>query len=350
MVAFGPARISPIGVSFNERFIKAAQLVRTNDNWRLSSAVSIPRTSGTGLIGLDEAKWLRSVLSRQRFKGSKMVLAVPQDKFLTGVLELPPRREGVPLGQIVDAELARLHGFSPGTVETGFWDLPASKGKDGIEVLAVACKHEISEEIVDIFESAGLDVAALDSPVNSLVRACESLLADDSITVILDLDWHWASLALIGQGQIVYQRVIEGAGLGQLSDVLADRLELDDQAVDYILSEIGLAGNNENSCDMETYLDLIGPTIKSHLDLILEDLEAPISYVQRLCPGQQGKVILLSGQGAGIPGVGEYIQSQSEMSVRLAVPAYVIECPPSLSDRSDDPSLTSAVGLCQFPM
>ncbi len=350
MVAFGPGKISPIGVSFNERFIKAAQLVRTDDNWRLSSAVSIPRTSGTGPIGLAEAKWLRSVLARQRFKGNKMVLAVPQDKFLSGVLELPPHQTGVPFGQIVDAELSRLHGVSPGTVETGFWDLPATKGKNGTDVLAVACTHETSEEIIDIFESAGIDLAALDSPIHALVRACESLFADDGITIILDMDWQWTSLALIGQGQIVYQRVIEQVGLAQLSGSLAQRLEIDDQAVDFMLSEVGLGGNKENSGEAENFSDLIGPAIKSHLDLILEDLEAPISYVGRLCSGQKGEVILLSGQGATIPGVAEYLHSQSDMSVRLACPTYVIECPPSLGDRSGDPSLTSAVGLCQFPM
>ena len=234
-----PGRM-PIGIDLGSRSIKAAQLARTRDGWRVHAAVSLPRGRPDGEVDRSEVRKLRGVLDRQGFAGSKVVLAVPTGELLTGILDLPPRGSGAPLDQIARMELARIHKCAPETIEVACWDLPApSHGKDAARVMAAGCAHSSVDALADCFEDEGLNVQALDIHACAVVRACAPLLAE-GITCLLDMGWAAARLALLYQDVVVYERAMEETGIRPLYQAMGKKLGLSFETIDSVVSEVGL--------------------------------------------------------------------------------------------------------------
>ena len=99
---------SPIGISLDELFIKAAQLSRHGGQWRLASAVRIPRDRPGAAIEAQEVRRLRDVLVRRGFVGRRLVVGLPAQVLLGSLLEVPPRSAGAPGAMPARAGLARM--------------------------------------------------------------------------------------------------------------------------------------------------------------------------------------------------------------------------------------------------
>jgi len=93
----------------------------------------------------------------------------------------------------------------------------------------------------------------------------------------------------------------------------------------------------------------VGAVIRQHLDAIAGAVQSPFVY----CAQQYASSVLdhlaLVGQGAAVPGVGEYLQSRLGMNVRTVTPPAVVECPETFGPRAGDPSMIVPIGLAQFP-
>ncbi|MEA3367056.1 MAG: hypothetical protein U9R68_02960, partial [Planctomycetota bacterium] len=132
-------RESPIGVDFDSRYLRAAQLTPAAGGWRLQAAVRIPRVAPEQDLGDRDVVHLRSTLERLGFQGKHLVLAVPEEKLAVDVLELPPRDSRAPVDEIARSELARTHGYEADAAEMVSWDLPpSSRAKDMTQMMAVA--------------------------------------------------------------------------------------------------------------------------------------------------------------------------------------------------------------------
>lgn len=108
---------SPIGVDVGERCMKALQFSRGGGKWRISAAAGMKREhQGAGITG-QEVRRLREQLTESGFRGNRLVLAVPGEKLLTGIMELPPADSGAPLEMLARSELARMHKCDPQSFE-----------------------------------------------------------------------------------------------------------------------------------------------------------------------------------------------------------------------------------------
>lgn len=341
---------TPTGIDVGSRQIKAAQLRRTPGGWRTEALCAIPRTRPGESIDADEVRYLQSALSRQGFCGNDVVLAVPDEKVLTGVLELPPPDSGAPFDKIARTELARMHKVRPDSFEMSYWRLPAPANPgDSLQALAVGYAHADANDLMDTFESAGLDVRALDVRSSAAARACRTALAPQpGMTAILDLGWSASSLSILHQGAIAYQRVIGGASIKTLSETIAQRLNVDTRTTEHLLSEVGLSRAGEPDDGDPQLFDQAGMTVARHFDTMAQELQTPLSYTACQYPDAEVKRLLLVGGGACIHGLTEYLSSSMEMEVKAVAPADLAESPPSVLPKSGNAALTLAIGLAQF--
>src|SRR5947208_478066 len=95
-----PTTASPIGIDITARDIQAVQLRRTKTSARASAMVSIPRLDPETDLTVRDLDRLSSVLYRHGFAGRDIVLAVPENKLLSSMMELPPRNGAAPFEQI----------------------------------------------------------------------------------------------------------------------------------------------------------------------------------------------------------------------------------------------------------
>ena len=341
---------TPIGIDIGTRQIKAAQLQRSHSGWRVEALSVIPRTRPDSIISSEEVQLLNSVLQRQGFQGRNIVLAVPRDKILTGILELPPRGSGAPLEQIARVELSRMHKVPPNSFEMSYWHLPAStKSKDSTQVIAVGCAHTDTNKLMDVFEGEGLNVEALDVRTLAALRACEaSLTAEPSVTAILDIGWCSAYLSLIHRDVVVYERDLNKAGMKCLSETISAKLHLDNEATKTILTEVGLTSSDENDRVVNQAFEEIRTMLVRHFDAMVDDLRAPFLYTADRYSEVGIERLLLIGGGASISGLAEYLASSLEIEVEAVTPAGMSDCLPSTMTQSGNTALTLAVGLAKF--
>jgi len=339
----------PIGVDVGERRIRAVQLHLSSDRWRVKAAASLPRDTPNSPVSRAEAHRLRGLLDKKGFTGKSIVLAVPSDRLLTGVLELPPRASGAPIDQLARFEFARMHHWDSQSFELVCWDLPApGRATNSTFVMAAACTHADANELLDVFEGEGLDVRGLDTHATAAARACEPLLTDVSgIAAILDIGWASARLLLLYQGVVVYERDLPKGGIARLVRSPASDPDTDIREVERVLTENApTRASPGTGSSGELPQELLGPTA-AHFEDIVQEMRIPLSYVANQYPDAAIERLLLIGDGAGIPGLKAYLASALKLAVHLVTPIDLADCPETMGDDAGA-SLTVAVGLGQF--
>jgi Tfp pilus assembly PilM family ATPase len=325
--------------------MRAAQLVRSGRTWSLAAAMALPRMAAEAVPSHAEVEQLAGALNRQGFRGGRVVLGVPDEKILTGVLELPPKTSGAPLQEIARSELASMHGYEPQAAESVCWDLPTSTRRGSTQAMGVACRHADAETVLQAFDHVGLDVIALDSRLHAVTRVCASVVPQAGITAVLDLEWNRTMLLLLYQGTVIYKRTVTDQSLRQLVKGLMQGLELEEDSVLYLLADVGLA---PQTSDYAAQAETIRPLVTKYLDSIAASLQSPFAYATSQYAGTALDSLLLVGQGAAIPGASEHLQPRLSVNVRVVRPTDVVQCPPSLGGKAQDPSLAVAIGLAWF--
>jgi type IV pilus assembly protein PilM len=336
----------PIGVDVGARHIKAAQLAPAGGGWRVVAAATLPRSEVGGPVDVSDVQGLCRALSSGPFRGKDVALAVPAEKLMTGILELPPRTSGAPLEQIARAELSRMHNRLPASLEMNCWDLPApARAKDATYVMAAGCVHEDADALLDAFEDAGLTVRRLEIHSVAVARACRPLLADvEGVASILDLGWTWARMVLLYRGVVVYQRNLSKGGLGQIAASLAEEHDLSSERVERLLAAAGLTGTGEGE-DVET-LERIRPGAQAYFDAMAEEMRMPLSYLANQYPDALAERLLLIGGASTIPGLRERVGEKLGIEARIVRPGDLTEAAGDLG-KDLGPAFAVAVGLSQ---
>ena len=362
----------PIGIDVGSRWIKAAQISGHGSRARLQGAALLPRASTDAVPSKAEIAQLADVLDRQGFTGRRIVLAPPPTSLLTATVTLPPRGSGAPLEQIARMELARVHRCEPQQLSLAFWELPQAasaggKPAEGMGALAVACSGEQANPLLDAFESAGFDVVGLDVQWLALRRACAPLLAEtgNAVTAILDLGAGSARIVAMQQGVIVYERLLGESGIGRIGDQLRTKLNLDDDAIEYLLKEVGLADGDaaaaadeaptserrqarrERGSDNDLYKEP-RRIMTEALDALAEEVATSLAYVVQQYRGGEVTAVLLTGGGAGIPGAAEHLAGALQTHVRAVRPAELAQVPGPLMKQGTNPAFVAALGLAMY--
>ncbi len=340
---------TPIGIDLGSRWIKAVQLGKTPRGWRVEACAIVPRRSPDEPLGGDEITILCDVLYRGGFEGNKVVVSVPPDRLMTGMLDVPSGVSDAPLKQIVRMEFARMHGCDPQSFEMVSWELPkSSRLIEQTQVLATGCPHTHANALLDMLESNGLNVEALDTGVCALQRAVRPLMQGTTgIFGILDLGWNACNVLVLHSGVVIYERSLPEVGLGKLHETLEGQFSLDTDEVDVLLGEVGVSQDLAEQKGGKIF-ERAQSLIIAHFDRAIEDMRAPFSYAVRQYEGASVNCVLLTGGGGSIASLDEHLGEVLNVKTRTISPVDLAEIPRELLGRCAQPAMTTAVGLGQF--
>jgi Tfp pilus assembly PilM family ATPase len=340
-------RRSPIGLDIGGHSVKAVQSIRTRSGWQTAASACFPRKSSNAPLAAPEVADIAAVLGRQGFVGSDVVITAACDKVLTGTLELPARGRDVPMEQIARAEFARIHKCDVGASEFCWWELPtpARAGK-ATQVMAVAFPHAHAEQQLAPFDQAGLRVKAIDTPASALARTCRELAGNLATVAAVDLGWRGTTIVVIRHGVVAYERRIATDGLSKLHASLAARFGIEDNSVEQLIEEFGVADGEGDSAVPAIATDARA-LLTAHLSVIVEDVLKTCSYAQRQDPDAPIQLLFLAGGGACIPGIVDHFQSVLGLEVRAAQPSPALHAQPNDPQRTT-PSHAAAAGLARF--
>jgi Tfp pilus assembly PilM family ATPase len=340
----------PIGVEVGGRYLNAIQLGRVSGGFGVEAATSIRRSAGDASLTGEEVARLADVLERQDFRGQDVVLALPTTRMMSALLELPPANSGAPLDRLSRAELATTHECDPARLQSAYWELPApARPREGTSVMAVGCFEDDACALVDVFQDAGLNVVAIDVAAWAISRACAPILSSEAhLAAALNLEWDSASLIVILDEIVVYERALADTGLSRLHGALVNDLDLDADVADYVLREIGLRADLEDQ-DIPTELARAArESVLGYVSLLAPEVRVSLGYAAQEYGKSGVDRLVMVGEGASVPGLADQLSNEFSLTARVVAPTQLADCPERLRATCSAPALTAAFGLSLY--
>ena len=335
-----------IGLDVGSRWVKAVQIERARSSRRIVAAASLPRTRPGTAMDEGEAARVMKALWRQGFSGMRVVLAVPPEKLLSGVMELPARASGVPLDEIARQELARSNRCEAGQIEMAWWELPGgARAAEGTHVMAVGCRHGDANALMDQFEAAGAEVVALDVQSPALARACGPLLGTaQTLGAVVELGWNATQVLVLRGSVVVYERSMKEHGLGPLQASIQAKLGVEADVVRAVVEKIGCGSASAPEYEDWEPADRARSLVSGHAEGIAEEVKLSLAYAERRF-GSAPERVLVTGGGSLVPGMTERLRAGTGARTDRVNAAELHPAAPEVEKLCGEAPLAVALGL-----
>jgi Tfp pilus assembly PilM family ATPase len=342
-----PRRRTRIGLDLGAAGVRAVQLTRSADGYRVANAAhgDRPRTAepdsadARPLAG-DIAECVR----RTSFRGKAVAaaLASPDVEFHT--LELPAAALHADEGeaaQIVRFEVERLMSGAGGPFETRHWALPETTVA-APSAIGVGAAHAIINRTVEACTEAGFTCADLDTSATALCRfgAVLHTWPHDQVWGVLDVGDRQTRLVLCLDDTPVLVRTT-GPGGRAWTQRVADALQLSFKAAEIHKRDHGIALTGRLSA-VKTLAEegarselasLILGAVRADLNEIAAEIKRSYEYVLSCYPGRCAGDLVLCGGGSALRNLPEFLGKALGIPVRRA------------STYLDDPSCRLQTGV-----
>jgi len=354
-----PRRRTRIGLDIGAAGVRAVQLTRSADGYRVANAAhgDRPRTAeqaqrdqeGSGESDPRPlAGDIEECVRRTSFRGKAVAtaLASPDVEFHT--LELPAaalRADEVEAAQIVRFEVERLMSNVHAPVETRHWALPETTAP-APSALGVGAAHEIINRTIEACAEAGLTCADLDTSATALCRfgAVLHTWPKDQVWGVLDVGDRQTRLVLCLDDTPVLVRTT-GPGGRAWTQRVADALLISFKAAEIHKRDHGIpftgrlsavktpADESRNAGTRSELASLILGAVRADLNEIAAEIKRSYEYVLSCYPGRCVGDLVLCGGGSALRNLPEFLGKALGIPVRRAS-AYL-----------DDPSCRLQTGV-----
>lgn len=327
--------------------IRVVQLAASGQNsWSLVAHGYAPVDSKLTSSDSPEARRklgevIMTAIGQSGIKTKNVVVGLPSNKTFTTVIDVPIVSET----ELKATMKYQIDQYIPMAVDEAKvdWALlgPSLHAQDQQEVLITSTAKAYSEDRLELVESLGLNVIAAEPDPIAMVRALipENSSAN-SATLLIDIGELSSDLAVTFGDAPRLVRTIP-MGLNSLIKAAVQNLNVqEDQARQFIL-KFGLAPDR-----------LEGQVLRA-VDSVLENFAAEITksvkFFQTRYPNVAISVVQLSGFGAVIPRLNEYLASKVGLQVGAANPWQGIKM--SQADQQKlaavAPEFTTVIGLAK---
>jgi len=222
-------------------------------------------------------------------------------------------------------------------VTLDFQILRSEEGAKQMEVLLVAAKKDMVHQHADILREAGLEPAVIDVDafaVQNVVLANYDIDPGE-VLALCDIGAEETNLNIIQNRAPLYTKDLP-VGTAPLIDVLKREMGWDQEEAEAALK------SPPTDVDISEHL-------KSVFDDLAEAVERASAYLKTSDETEQVSRLLLSGGGAHIPGVAEYLANRLQMPVELIDPLQRFEIDEDRVDTelwyAEAPQFAVSVGL-----
>lgn len=288
--------------------VRAVQLRKNGDVWSLvkygSAAVDIKIAASDAMEDQRRlGEVITNLITQTGITTHNVVVGIPSNKTFATVVDLPD----LPPQELASTIKYQAEQFIPMSIDDVKldWAILGKSLRDAtkVEVLLASVSNKFSEARLDLIESLGLNVVALEPDSLALVRSLVPTGSKDA-HMIIDFGDFSTDIVLVLAGAPRLIRSIP-VGMQTLVKVAQQNLTIDaNQATQFIL-KFGL------------YPDRLEGQILKSLDSTLEQFVSEVTksakFFQSRYPNLPISSVILSGYTLSIPAFGEYIATKSGM-------------------------------------
>lgn len=330
------------GLDIGSHNIKIVQLKREESKYQLISLGSAPSTAkGLASDADSDLTALASVIKKlhQEAKiGTKnVVAALTEDQVFTRVITLPKLSEEE-LNSALKWEAEQYVPLPLAEVNLAHQIVRETKddAKDKIEVLLVAAPKRLTDKLLKVLKTAGLNPVSLETEILAIAR---SLVAPGSEpTLLVDLGAKATDIAIVENQEVIFTRSIMTAGEA-LTRAIATELGMEiTQAEEYKKAYGADPGQLEGK---------VSKAIEPILGLMIKEMEQAMQFYQSEQKEKVIKRIVLTGGTAVLPEVVSLVAKKLSVEVQIGNPFERVAESSLLAKvpKNDLPFYAVAVGL-----
>jgi type IV pilus assembly protein PilM len=307
------AKKTTVGIDFGHHSIKAMQLERTADAWKVVKIASMPTPDEAMKDGVIVDPSLMGLVLKQLLKDSHISataahVAVAGGSVIVRPVRIPKMGEAA-LRKSMKLEAGR---YVPSSSDDSYieFEIIGDADEGQMDVLVVAAPKDIVETRLQACEAAGLEVESVDIEAfaiyRSVVEADPARDWSEKTIAVVDIGANTTSVSVIQKGLFAMSRTIPNGGQ-MLTEALKNYFKLTEED----------AESGKAQLDFRELLNDVVPrespplrVLQPHVDDLVREIRRSLNYYQsQQQDAKDGAVdaLLLTGGGVKLTGLSEYI-------------------------------------------
>jgi type IV pilus assembly protein PilM len=330
-----------VGIDFGTHSVKAVELSNITTSPKLVNFGS--QTTPQGVINSQDKKdqktladVVKKLYNDSKIKNSSIVVALPEFSVFTRFLEFP----GVKKEELKDAVFYEAKQYIPVPIEEvrmSYVPIGFNEAKNAPRVLLVAAPLKIIDTYIKITEMAGLEIIAIETESVALGRAMYRATNQKHV-VILDFGANSTDMSIMMDGYLVFSQSIS-IGSDSLTQSIINRFNFDYKQAEEYKRNYGVT---PNVLENKIY-EVLSPILES----IILEVNRGIEFYKTKTLSPAPTDFLLTGDGALLPGLAEYLSNSLHANASIANPWMNIQVDSKFKDiiSKSGPSYSVAIGL-----
>lgn len=337
-----------VGIDIGTHAVKACQLQKTGKGYRLlavGSAVLPAEAVEDGILHEPEAvgKVIVTLLKNLKIKAKKVGISISGHSVIVKKINLEAM-DDEELARYITTEAEQYIPFDVNEVYLDFQRLPAKgSGSDRNDVMLVAAKKDVVNEYLEMLGKLRLNPVLVDVDGFALSNIWSVNSGGETNTALIDIGSSKMNINIIAEGASVLARDV-AVGSEQLTNQIAVALDVDYEEAEKI--KVGVVSSPEHEEKIR------GIFTKVCTQWVMEIKKATDLY-QSNNARRPLQNIVLSGGGAMVQGLAEFVAQETELPVSIFNPFEQIQVDEKKFDRqflsAIGPEMAIAAGLAIRP-
>jgi len=336
---------STVGLDVGSNSIKLVKLDHDKDGYSVS-AIGIRELPHEAIVG-DEIRDreavifnIQSLIDQTDTKIKDVVVSVSGHSVITDRFTID-KKTGPEAEQAILFETEQRAPFDVDDVSLDYQVIKTDDELNKMDVLLVAARKEYLRMYLDLLEDCGLRPTVVDDDAFAILNAYEANYDVDPtrVTALVNIGYDVTNITYLSEGLFAATRDVS-AGTREVFEAVQKEFRLNPE-----LTAKALKGEMNDSIDQ----DMLKATIMSAADELISGIELAFSYFRSQTKIDHIDWLVLSGGGALVPYLPEYLQSKINIPLELANPLRNIDYDPELfqfvQPEKIAPLLAVSVGL-----
>ena len=331
-----------VGIDFGTHSVKAVELSMISTDRPLLVNLGSQITP-KGVINSEEKKdqkkladVLKKLYDSSRIKNKNAVMALPEFSVFTRFLEFP----GVKREELKDAVYFEAKQYIPmplNEVQLSYVPIGFNTEKNAPRVLVVAAPRKVIDIYINIAMDVGLDLLAIETESVAVGRTMYKSTGKKNL-VMLDFGANSTDMSILSEGYLVFSQSI-AIGSDTLTQAIMNKFGFQYQRAEEFKRNYGVA---EGVLEGKIY-SVLSPIVESIMVEVRRGVEFYKNRTLSIAPSDY----LLSGDGALLPGLTEYVSKSLGVQASVANPWRNIAVDDKFKDivEKSGPSYSIAIGL-----
>jgi type IV pilus assembly protein PilM len=336
---------STVGLDIGSNSIKLVKLDHGKDGYSVAS-IGIRELPHDAIVG-DEIRDreavifnIQSLIDQTDPKIRDVVVSVSGHSVITDRFTID-KKTGPEAEQAILFETEQRAPFDVDDVSLDYHVIKTEDDINKMDVLLVAARKEYLRMYLDLIEDCGLRPVVVDDDAFAILNSYEANYEIDPtrVTALVNIGYDVTNITYLSEGLFSATRDVS-AGTREVFEAVQKEFRLNPE-----LTAKALKGEMDDSIDQ----DMLKATIMSAADELISGIELAFSYFRSQTKIDHIDWLVLSGGGALIPYLSEYLQSKINIPLELANPLRNIDYDPELfqfvQPEKIAPLLAVSVGL-----